>query len=203
MVSSRPCREGKKGLPKEPLSLRGAAYRIRTYDALIRSQVLYPAEVTPRAVGYIATCAHGRQASGRKKLEKVRRCWSEGVMQSKKDPPRGGATGPSRSGGELGIRTPDRICILYSLSRRAPSASRSALQSVPKNNTPQSADSQLLTKPCKKILVYDDVLRVRGDRLPGEGADKLRRACAISRLRESNGGGQRPDDTLWGDPALS
>ena len=25
----------------------GAAYRIRTYDVLIRSQTLYPAEVTP------------------------------------------------------------------------------------------------------------------------------------------------------------
>ena len=34
--------------------MRGAAYRIRTYDALIRSQVLYPAEVTPRAVIYNA-----------------------------------------------------------------------------------------------------------------------------------------------------
>ena len=32
------------------LRLRGAPYRIRTYDALIRSQVLYPAEVTARAV---------------------------------------------------------------------------------------------------------------------------------------------------------
>ena len=40
----------KKRLPKESLNLRGAAYRIRTYDALIRSQVLYPAEVTPRAI---------------------------------------------------------------------------------------------------------------------------------------------------------
>lgn len=28
----------------------GAAYRIRTYDVLIRSQTLYPAEVTPRCV---------------------------------------------------------------------------------------------------------------------------------------------------------
>ena len=32
----------------------GAPCRIRTYDALIRSQVLYPAEVTPRAVIYNA-----------------------------------------------------------------------------------------------------------------------------------------------------
>ena len=32
----------------------GAAYRIRTYDVLIRSQTLYPAEVTPRIVDYYA-----------------------------------------------------------------------------------------------------------------------------------------------------
>ena len=32
----------------------GAAYRIRTYDVLIRSQTLYPAEVTPRLVDYYA-----------------------------------------------------------------------------------------------------------------------------------------------------
>ena len=42
--------------------MRGAAYRIRTYDALIRSQVLYPAEVTPRAVSYIASLARDCQA---------------------------------------------------------------------------------------------------------------------------------------------
>ena len=49
------CRKAtKKRLPKEPLNLCGAAYRIRTYDALIRSQVLYPAEVTPRAIIYNA-----------------------------------------------------------------------------------------------------------------------------------------------------
>ena len=35
---------------------RGAAYRIRTCDVLIRSQTLYPAEVTPRKCrGYIAS----------------------------------------------------------------------------------------------------------------------------------------------------
>ena len=51
----------KKRLPKEPLNLRGAAYRIRTYDALIRSQVLYPAEVTPRAIIYNASHPGGRQ----------------------------------------------------------------------------------------------------------------------------------------------
>ena len=65
----------KKRLLKEPLSLRGAAYRIRTYDALIRSQVLYPAEVTPRAVIYnavpspicptgISKCEGGVMANG-------------------------------------------------------------------------------------------------------------------------------------------
>ena len=40
----------KKGSRLGALEFNGAAYRIRTYDALIRSQVLYPAEVTPRAL---------------------------------------------------------------------------------------------------------------------------------------------------------
>ena len=44
----------KRAPRREPFNLRGAAYRIRTYDALIRSQVLYPAEVTPRSVSYNA-----------------------------------------------------------------------------------------------------------------------------------------------------
>ena len=57
----RPAKVTKKRLPKEPLNLRGAAYRIRTYDALIRSQVLYPAEVTPRAVIYNALLPAIRQ----------------------------------------------------------------------------------------------------------------------------------------------
>ena len=52
----------KRAPRREPLNLRGAAYRIRTYDALIRSQVLYPAEVTPRARKYIASHAPIRQA---------------------------------------------------------------------------------------------------------------------------------------------
>ena len=52
----------KRAPRREPFNLRGAAYRIRTYDALIRSQVLYPAEVTPRARKYIASHAPIRQA---------------------------------------------------------------------------------------------------------------------------------------------
>ena len=38
----------------EALSSIGAAYRIRTYDVLIRSQTLYPAEVTPQRTDYYA-----------------------------------------------------------------------------------------------------------------------------------------------------
>ena len=52
-------------------TLRGAAYRIRTYDALIRSQVLYPAEVTPRAIGNIATPSRLSQG----KTRKVSKMW--------------------------------------------------------------------------------------------------------------------------------
>ena len=39
----------------------GAAYRIRTCDVLIRSQTLYPAEVTPQRVVYIAIASQWRQ----------------------------------------------------------------------------------------------------------------------------------------------
>ena len=46
----------------------GAAYRIRTYDVLIRSQTLYPAEVTPRLVDYYAHGLNNRQAFFKKKL---------------------------------------------------------------------------------------------------------------------------------------
>ena len=38
----------------EALISNGAAYRIRTYDVLIRSQTLYPAEVTPQRTDYYA-----------------------------------------------------------------------------------------------------------------------------------------------------
>ena len=40
---------------------RGAAYRIRTCDVLIRSQTLYPAEVTPHCKGRV--CLNGEASS--------------------------------------------------------------------------------------------------------------------------------------------
>ena len=46
----------------EALSSNGAAYRIRTYDVLIRSQTLYPAEVTPQRKTYKTTLAYWSQA---------------------------------------------------------------------------------------------------------------------------------------------
>ena len=61
----------KRAPRREPFNLRGAAYRIRTYDALIRSQVLYPAEVTPRARKYIASHASIRQARIGKKFCRI------------------------------------------------------------------------------------------------------------------------------------
>lgn len=47
---------GVKEKPPLPGALisNGAAYRIRTYDVLIRSQTLYPAEVTPQRTDYYA-----------------------------------------------------------------------------------------------------------------------------------------------------
>ena len=47
----------------EASSLIGAAYRIRTYDVLIRSQTLYPAEVTPQRTDYYAREAPTGQAT--------------------------------------------------------------------------------------------------------------------------------------------
>ena len=49
----------------------GAAYRIRTYDVLIRSQTLYPAEVTPRLVDYYAHGLNNGQAFFQKKLSNL------------------------------------------------------------------------------------------------------------------------------------
>ena len=57
-------RTSKRGASEEaPFSLRGAAYRIRTYDVLIRSQTLYPAEVTPQRTDYYAREAPTGQAT--------------------------------------------------------------------------------------------------------------------------------------------
>ena len=115
----------KRAPRREPFNLRGAAYRIRTYDALIRSQVLYPAEVTPRARTYIASHALIRQArigkkfagsknlfstlfylrfSGRLMLGAILREWAK-----TKNPPAHTRWRAVQSGGELGIRTPDSL----------------------------------------------------------------------------------------------
>ena len=67
---SNPCGVYVKEKPPLPEALisNGAAYRIRTYDVLIRSQTLYPAEVTPRLVDYYAHGLNIGQAIFRKKL---------------------------------------------------------------------------------------------------------------------------------------
>ena len=61
---------GVKEKPPSPGALisNGAAYRIRTYDVLIRSQTLYPAEVTPRLVDYYAHGLNIGQAFFQKSL---------------------------------------------------------------------------------------------------------------------------------------
>ena len=67
---SNPCGVYVKEKPPLPGALisNGAAYRIRTYDVLIRSQTLYPAEVTPRLVDYYAQVLNNGQAFFQKKL---------------------------------------------------------------------------------------------------------------------------------------
>ena len=67
---SNPWDAGVKEKPPLPeaSSSNGAAYRIRTYDVLIRSQTLYPAEVTPRLDDYYAHGLNNGQAFFQKKL---------------------------------------------------------------------------------------------------------------------------------------
>ena len=67
---SNPCMVAIKEKPPFPeaSSSSGAAYMIRTYDVLIRSQTLYPAEVTPRLVDYSAPGLNNGQAFFQKKL---------------------------------------------------------------------------------------------------------------------------------------
>lgn len=48
------------------MKLRGAPYRIRTYDVLIRSQSLYPAEVTARCITYNCIIKNLRQVKIKK-----------------------------------------------------------------------------------------------------------------------------------------
>ena len=64
---------GAKEKPPLPGALisNGAAYRIRTYDVLIRSQTLYPAEVTPQLVDYYAQGLNNGQAFFQKKLSNL------------------------------------------------------------------------------------------------------------------------------------
>ena len=66
----------------EALSSNGAAYRIRTYDVLIRSQTLYPAEVTPRLVDYYAQRLNNGQAFFQKKLSNLIFNHLEGLARS-------------------------------------------------------------------------------------------------------------------------
>ena len=70
---SNPWDAGVKEKPPLPeaLSSNGAAYRIRTYDVLIRSQTLYPAEVTPRLVDYYAYGLNIGQEFFQKKLSNL------------------------------------------------------------------------------------------------------------------------------------
>ena len=70
---SNPCGAYVKEKPPLPGALisNGAAYRIRTYDVLIRSQTLYPAEVTPRLVDYYAHGLNNGQAYFQKKLSNL------------------------------------------------------------------------------------------------------------------------------------
>ena len=81
---SNPCGVYVKEKPPLPGALisNGAAYRIRTYDVLIRSQTLYPAEVTPQLVDYYAQGLNNGQAFFQKKLSNLIFNHLEGLARS-------------------------------------------------------------------------------------------------------------------------
>ena len=81
---SNPCGAYVKEKPPLPGALisNGAAYRIRTYDVLIRSQTLYPAEVTPRLIDYYAHGLNNGQAFFQKKLSNLIFTHLEGLARS-------------------------------------------------------------------------------------------------------------------------
>ncbi len=70
---SNPCGVAIKEKPPSPeaSSSNGAAYRIRTYDVLIRSQTLYPAEVTPQRKTYKTTLVSWSQAQSQTFFENI------------------------------------------------------------------------------------------------------------------------------------
>ena len=70
---SNPCMVAIKEKPPLPeaSSSIGAAYRIRTYDVLIRSQTLYPAEVTPQRKTYKTTLVSWSQAQSQTFLKNM------------------------------------------------------------------------------------------------------------------------------------
>ena len=70
---SNPCGVAIKEKPPLPeaSSSIGAAYRIRTYDVLIRSQTLYPAEVTPQRKTYKTTLVSWSQAQSQTFFENM------------------------------------------------------------------------------------------------------------------------------------
>ena len=70
---SNPCMVAIKEKPPFPeaSSSSGAAYRIRTYDVLIRSQTLYPAEVTPQRKTYKTTLVSWSQAQSQTFFENM------------------------------------------------------------------------------------------------------------------------------------
>ena len=70
---SNPCMVSKKEKLPLPRALKsfGAAYRIRTYDVLIRSQTLYPAEVTPQRKTYKTTLVSWSQAQSQTFFENM------------------------------------------------------------------------------------------------------------------------------------
>ena len=102
-------------------------------------------------------------------------------------PPRGCGLAVA-TGGELGIRTPDTRCGVYSLSRRAPSASRSALRNSAAydNARPSVHASKILPfhNPHalqellrEKRLVNHDIVRMGTHQLPRKHRGELRRAA--------------------------
>ncbi len=136
-----------------------------------RGIVRYRLRASGLMQGTRASCSHDGTASAFR---------SHSHTHTKKRPERGAHT--LKSGGELGIRTPDTLWGVYSLSRRAPSASRSALR---RRRLTRLVILPLAARTCKKRNeVHNFAARLPAVCAPCEGDTPL----AISRSAFAIGG---------------
>ena len=75
-IAARKTKKGPRGSPEKSC---GAPCRIRTYDILIRSQTLYPAELMAQRMGYNRTAPGVRQDLFQKSLAEAEKSCQSGT----------------------------------------------------------------------------------------------------------------------------